>query len=120
MTPIVMDGKREFASQYDAARWLLERDGIVADSAVGGGAVIIPLGAAFLHGTEYIEGFLEHAVIDVAGGGAQMNGLLAVVLGRSLSTEAVGTEKFGPEIGEIFKVPVIGVGRSVFILPGLA
>lgn len=28
MTPIVMDGKREFASQYDAARWLLERDGI--------------------------------------------------------------------------------------------
>jgi hypothetical protein len=28
MKPIIMDGEREFASQYDAARWLLKRDGI--------------------------------------------------------------------------------------------
>ena len=28
MTPIVMDGKREFRSMADAARWLLESDGI--------------------------------------------------------------------------------------------
>ena len=99
---------------------VLEGDSVVSDSTVGGSAVVIPLGTALLHGTEDVECLLEHAVIDVAGCGAQVDRFLAVVLAGTLGAESIGTEELVPEFGEIFKVAIIGVGRTVFILPGLA
>ena len=64
----------------DRAPGVFKGDCIIADAAVGGGAVVVPLGAAFLHGIQDVESLLEHAVVDVAGGSTQMDRLLAVIL----------------------------------------
>ena len=98
---------------------MLQGDSVVAQTAVGGCAVVIPLGAAFFHGAEDVKGFLEHTVVDIGCGGTKMDRLFAVHLARALRTKTVGAEKFVPEIGEILKTAIVGVGRPVFILPGL-
>ena len=105
----------------DCLLGVFESDGVVSDSAVGGCAVIVPLRAALLHGIEDIECLLEHAVIDVACGRTEMDGLLtAVLLVGALGAEPVGTEKLVPEIGEVLEITIVGIGGPVFILPGLA
>ena len=105
----------------DRAPGVFKGDCIIADAAVGGGAVVVPLGAAFLHGIQDVESLLEHAVVDVAGGSTQMDRLLAVILlVGTLGPESIGTEKLVPEIGEILIVAVIGIGAPVFILPALS